>query len=275
VAQNEHRDLAEGLLAAVLSAGRIELAHFNAGVRVERKADQTPVTIADRLAEQVLLEALQRLRPKVPVIAEEAVAAGPIPEISGRFFLVDPLDGTRGFIEGRSEFTINVALVDNGAPLFGLIYAPALAQLFLTLGPHEAVKARLDPKTPFCGLAALGLVAMRTRIADPAALKALTSHAHLNARTLRFLEGYRVVERLALASSLKFALLADGCADLYPRLGPTSEWDTAAGHAIVRAAGGSVTRLDGAELSYGHREQGFRNPYFVAWGRRPLAASEA
>jgi 3'(2'), 5'-bisphosphate nucleotidase len=262
-------------LAAVLAAGRIEMAHFNAGVRVEHKADQTPVTIADRLAEQVLVEALNRLYPKVPVVAEEAMTVGPLPDIAGRFFLVDPLDGTRGFIEGRSEFTINVALVENGLPWFGLIYAPARAQLYLTLSPDTAAKVRLEPKTHLGGLDALALVAMRTRPADPHALKALTSQAHLNAKTLRFLEGYRIAERVALASSLKFALLADGEADLYPRLGPTSEWDTAAGHAILRAAGGSVTRLDGVELSYGHREKRFLNPPFVAWGRHPLPVSAA
>jgi|RhiMetdeSRZDD1v2_1073273.scaffolds.fasta_scaffold217344_2 3'(2'), 5'-bisphosphate nucleotidase len=267
---NEFARLAEGLLSVVLAAGRVQMAHFATGVTVELKVDQSPVTAADHQSEEIILEGLARLAPGVAVIAEEAVTAGRIPAITGPFFLVDPLDGTKGFIKGRREFTINIGLIEARRPAFGLIFAPALADFYVTLGPHSAATAQIEPAADVRRLADCALRPIRTRVPDPNAISALTSQTHLNKATTRFLEGFNVIERRAISSSLKFGLLAKGDADLYPRIGPTSEWDTAAGHAILAAAGGSVTRLDGAPLLYGNAERRFENPDFVAWGRGPL-----
>jgi 3'(2'), 5'-bisphosphate nucleotidase len=267
---NEIARLAEGLLSATLAAGRVQMAHFGAGVAVSIKDDQSPVTAADHESEEILLEALAHVAPGVPVVAEEEVTAGRIPNIAGPFFLVDPLDGTKGFIKGRREFTINVGLIEGRCPVFGLIYAPALSELYVTLATDRAAMAHVEPDARATTLADIALSPIRTRVPDPNAIAALTSQNHLNTATSRFLEGYNVIERRAIASSLKFGLLARGDADIYPRVGPTSEWDTAAGHAILTAAGGAVTRLDGAPLLYGNAERRFENPDFVAWGRGPL-----
>lgn len=262
--------LAEGLLPVALAAARVQVDHFRRGVAVERKPDGSPVTAADRESEELILRGLAQVAPGVEVVAEEQRAAGRTPQLAGTFFLVDPLDGTSGFIKGRTEFTINIALIVDRRPVFGLVYAPARDDFSVTLGPGQAANARLSPQAGVRTLADCGLRTVRSRAPDPLALCALTSRSHLNAATVRFLDGYGVVERRALASSLKFALLARGEADLYPRLGPTSEWDTAAGHALLAAAGGSVTTCDGAPLLYGHAERGFENSAFVAWGRTPL-----
>jgi len=266
----EVKSLAEGLLGVALAAARVQMSYFGSGVAVERKADHTPVTAADRQSEEIILEGLARLAPGVAVIAEEEVTAGRIPNITGPFFLVDPLDGTNSFIKGRTSFTINIALIEERVPVFGLVYAPALADFYVTLGRHEAANARLEPAAAMRTLAEADLQPIRTRVPDPNALLALVSQSHLTRATEHFLDGYKVMERRALASSLKFGLIARGEADLYPRVGPTSEWDTAAGHAVLVAAGGAVTTLDGAPLLYGNAAQRFENPDFVAWGREPL-----
>jgi 3'(2'), 5'-bisphosphate nucleotidase len=215
------------------------------------------------------------------VIAEEAVTAGRIPPIDGTFFLVDP-DGTKGFICGRAEFTINIGLIVDGRPRFGLVYAPALADFYVTLGPTDAVTASIEPHAEVADIAACHPRHLRTSVPDPHALRALTSQTHLNSTTQRFLDGYSVVDRRAVSSSLKFGLIAKGEADLYPRVGPTSEWDTAAGHAVLAAAGGSVTTLDGGALGYGRRGAPVRQPRFrglgppaVAKNTRSLGTSSA
>ena len=266
----EAKSLAEGLFDVVLAAARVEMSHFGPGVAVERKADLSPVTIADRAAEDIILHGLQRLAPGIPVIAEEAVSSGRLPATSDRFFLVDPLDGTKGFIKGKPEFTINIALIEQALPTFGIIYAPALADFYLTLGPGQAVNARLAPQTSARSLSEVQLQPIRGRVADPQALVALTSQSHPSRTTEAFLKRYRVVEQRALASSLKFGWLAKGAADLYPRTGETSEWDTAAGHALLVAAGGSVTTLAGGPLLYGKASCHYIKPNFVAWGGDPL-----
>jgi 3'(2'), 5'-bisphosphate nucleotidase len=196
------------------------------------------------------------------------VAAGHIPAIGRTFFLVDPLDGTKAFVRGRPQFTINIALIRDRSPVFGLLYAPAVPDFYVTTGPQEAWAARLPPASEVANLAACSLERLRTRVADPNALVALVSETHSDSTTSRLLDRYRVGERRALASSLKFGLIARGEADFYPRAGRTSEWDTAAGHAVLAAAGGTVTTCDGAPLLYG--KPGFRNPGFVAWGNTPL-----
>ena len=267
----EANSLAEGLFSVVLAAARVEMAHFGNGLAVEQKADLSPVTVADRAAEDIILRGLQRLAPGIPVIAEESVSMGRMPPAADRFFLVDPLDGTKGFIKGRPEFTINIALIETAQPTFGILYAPALADFYLTLGPDLAVNGMLEPQTTHQFLREANLQPIRSRLPDPKALVALTSQSHLNRATEAFLKRYQVVEQRALASSLKFGWLAKGVADLYPRTGETSEWDVAAGHAVLTAAGGVVTTLDGGPLVYGKAASHFINPNFVAWGRAPLS----
>ena len=268
---SEIRRLAEGLLSVALAAARVQMSHFGAGIEVEKKADHSPVTAADRQSEEIILAGLAKIAPGVPVIAEEEVAAGRIPDIAGPFFLVDPLDGTKGFIKGKPEFTINIGLIEARVPVFGLLYAPALSDFYVTLASDQAANAKLAPDSKVSGLADCSLRLLRGRVPDPHALVALTSQSHLNRATEAFLNGYNVIERRALSSSLKFGMIAKGEADVYPRVGPTCEWDTAAGHAVLTAAGGAVTMIDGSPLLYGNAERRFENPDFVAWGRGPLA----
>ena len=269
----EYVPLVEALLPAVLTAGRIEMAHFAAGVTVETKADTTPVTIADHEAEAVLTEGLHRAAPGIPVIAEEAVAAGRVPTVGDAFFLVDPLDGTRAFIKGSPEFTINIGLIVAGRPVFGIIYAPALDQFYATVGPGESIEATIPVAARDVDLGDCVLTRLATRQPDPQALVAFASRSHAAQSTDAFLQRLPIAEKRKASSSLKFCLIARGEADLYARLGQTSEWDTAAGQAILAAAGGSVTTLDGQSLTYGKRDAGYANPHFIAWAREPLMRS--
>ena len=267
---NDIHALAEGLLPVALAAGRVQMAYQAAGVTAITKADGSPVTAADQDSETIILAALERIAPGVPVVSEEAAAAGKTPSVGASFFLVDPLDGTKPYLRREPNFTVNIALIEGGNPVFGLVYAPALQDLYVTTAPGAAAMARLAPSSPATTLAECGLVPLRTREPDPKHLSALLSQTHLDRATERFLANYCITERRAVASSLKFVLLARGEADLYPRAGPTSEWDTAAGQAVLEAAGGSVTALDGKPFRYGKPR--FRNADgFVAWGRRPLA----
>ena len=268
----DHMRLAAALVPPVLAAGAIEMRHYRSGVTVESKADQSPVTIADREAEAVLVAAITAATPTIPIIAEEAVAAGRMPAIGPEFLLVDPLDGTREFIEQRGEFTVNIALVQQGVPVFGIVYAPATEELYVTLAPDRAVMTKVAPREGPVSIGDLDLAPIRTRRPDPSALVALASRSHSNAETETFLGRYRIAQRTNAGSSLKFCAIARGDADIYPRLGPTMEWDTAAGHAVLLAAGGAVTTLDGAPLRYGNTATGLRNPHFVAWGTpQPIA----
>ncbi len=271
----DYRGLVEALLPAVLDAGRIEMRHFRSGVAVETKADTTPVTIADHEAEEVLTEALHKTAPGVPVIAEEAVAGGRVPAIEDAFFLVDPLDGTRAFIKGSPEFTVNIGLIVERQPVFGIIYAPALDQLFVTVGRGEAVEANISPNDEGATLASAKLTRLATREPNRQALIAFASRSHAAQSTDEFLQQLPITEKRKASSSLKFCLIARGEADLYARLGQTSEWDTAAGQAILNAAGGCVTTLDGQPLVYGKKEGGYANPHFIAWAREPLLGAAA
>lgn len=266
----DHSRLADALLAAVLSAGEAILHHRRAGVAVETKSDASPLTAADREAEAIIMNALATAEPGVPVVAEEAASAGALPAIGAAFFLVDPLDGTREFVAGSDDFTVNIGFVVDGVPQFGMIYAPALGRLFATTGTECAVEAALPPGASVSDLAALRAEPIRTREPEPGRLTAVASRSHRTLDLEHFLTRLPVSEQKSIGSSLKFCLVARGEADLYPRLGPTSEWDTAAGHAIVTAAGGAVTRLDGTPLTYGRASARYCNPDFVAWGRRSL-----
>ena len=254
------------LVPPVLEAGAVEMRYYAMNVAVEAKADRSPVTVADREAEDILLRALATVAPEVPVIAEEAVSEGRVPQIGDRFFLVDPLDGTREFINKRGEFTVNVALIEHGVPVLGIVYAPAIGELYATLACDRAGLARIKPEIKRRGLEDCAFEAIRARQPDPDRLIAVASRSHMTPETEKYLARYPIAERRDSGSSLKFCLIARGDADIYPRLAPTMEWDIAAGHAVLAAAGGAVTAPDGSPLRYGKVADDFRNGDFVAWG---------
>ncbi len=266
----QQRALTNALLPAVIEAGRVELALFQDGCAVSVKADQSPVTEADLRAEAILLKALAAIMPGVAVVSEEAFAGGARSALTDPFLLVDPLDGTRQFVNGRKEFTINVALVEGGRPVYGLIFAPALADLFVTDGPGVAYRAALDLKTTvgavtFDGLQpAVTRVRTRNAILSQGGIIALLSRSRDTSRAEAMMARLPVAERCSLGSSYKFCKIASGSGDLYPQLGDTCEWDTAAGEAIVLAAGGHMVRSDGATMAYGQAAIDFRNPNFIA-----------
>jgi 3'(2'),5'-bisphosphate nucleotidase len=254
------------LIAPVLEAGAVEMRYYATAVEVEAKADRSPVTAADREAEEILLRALAEIAPGVPVVAEEAVSEGKLPQIGETFFLVDPLDGTREFISKRGEFTVNVALIEQGVPVLGLVYAPAIGELYATLGAGRAGLASVTAGARPRGIEDCGFRDIHVRVPDPEKLTAVASRSHMTPETEAFLARYPIAERRDSGSSLKFCAIARGDADIYPRLAPTMEWDIAAGHAVLVAAGGSVTSPDGVPMRYGKAASGFRNGDFVAWG---------
>lgn len=225
------------------------------------KSDQSPVTEADQRVEAELIAALARDLPGAPVIAEEAAAAGETPAHGDSFLLIDPIDGTREFLARRAEFTINLALVQNGAPVAGAVYAPAMGEVWFagahgfaaSAAPGGALPARQDWRP------------LRARKAPRGGLVALVSRSHLDAATQDFLARHPIVAQRPMGSSVKFCRLAAGDADVYPRFGRTMEWDTAAGDAILRAAGGATLGADGAPLVYGKARDHYRNGAFVAW----------
>lgn len=253
---------------SAIAAGRVILDIYRAGAAVRLKGDKSPVTEADEAAERLILEALSRHLPDIPVVAEEEAAAGRIPDVTGhRFILVDPLDGTREFIGGHDDFTVNIALIENGAPVLGVVHAPALGSLYLG-GGGKAEKLEIDDLDR---VRARHPIAVRTEHATPSAL---VSRSHNCDATDAYIKKSQILERKAVGSSLKFCLVAEGVADVYPRFSPTMEWDTAAGDAVLRAAGGMVTTEDGAPLTYGKHLPGlraFENPDFIAWGDRQKA----
>jgi 3'(2'), 5'-bisphosphate nucleotidase len=237
-------------------AGREILRHYHPGVEARLKQDRTPVTAADEAAEAIILPALRALAPEIPSVAEEATAHDGLPQIDrGRpFFLVDPLDGTREFLHGSGEFTVNIALIEKGRPVLGVVHLPALATTYAG-GPAGASFAVGETRQP---------ISARPKPSDGVIV--LASRSHNEGDDLdRYLATIHVAERIAAGSSLKFCRIAEGLADLYPRFGRTMEWDTAAGHAVLAAAGGHVVTADGAPLAYG--KPGFANPNFIARGR--------
>lgn len=264
------KELATALVRTAQSAGELIMRYRNSTAAVSIKEDGSPVTDADRAAEELILNDLARLAPGFVVVAEESASViGDALDPQKSFFLVDPLDGTRDFVRGGKDFTVNIALIRQGQPVFGLIYAPAIECLYMTPAIGEAVSARLSPSRG--EPEELQTTQLRTREPTPGKLTALTSRMHLDEATTRFMADIKVTETLQFSSSLKFGMLADGGADLYPRFSPTSEWDTAAGQAILHAAGGYVAAADGSPLKYGKTDENFLNPGFIAWGRRNTA----
>jgi 3'(2'), 5'-bisphosphate nucleotidase len=245
--------------------------HYREGAKVELKADASPVTQADKASEAIVLKALHRLAPGIPVVSEE-MAGDLSADLGPRFFLLDPLDGTKEFIQKRSDFTINIALIEDGNPLFGLVYAPARSLLALTLEAGRAVEAKLEPSEDGADLAELSCWPLRARPPSPEGLVAVVSRSHLDPATEAFLAKLKIVGKSSAGSALKFLEVAQGVADVYPRFGPTMEWDTAAGHAVLVAAGGYVMDTEGKPLPYGKAAKGLRNPSFIAWGQRTAAS---
>ncbi len=258
------------LTDAASRAGAAIMGHYSGSTEIEIKADSSPVTDADRDSQAIILDALKTFDPEIPVVSEE-VAADLTAALGPRFFLVDPLDGTKEFIKKRTDFTINIALADHGRPRFGLVYAPARSLLALTIADGEAVEATLAPNATGADLATLAQTRLQARDADPEGLTAVVSLSHFDEPTEAFLAKLNIAERSSAGSAVKFLELARGRADVYPRFGNTMEWDTAAGHAVLEAAGGSAFTTDGTPLRYGKTEAGLRNPGFVAWGRNPPA----
>jgi len=253
----------EDLAEIALKAGVIIMQIYATDFDVAAKTDASPVTQADEKAEALILSALTELAPDIPVLAEEAVAAGIIPEIAERFFLVDPLDGTKEFIHKRGEFTVNIALIEHGRPVMGVVFAPALDRLFVADSVSSAWQASVKPGGAVPP--ASERKAMRIRKA-PDQITAIASKSHRTPETDAFLEQFEVGDIVSAGSSLKFCLIAAGEADLYPRMGRTMEWDTGAGQAVVEAAGGRVLQEDGAPLLYGKTERGYDNPHFIVYG---------
>jgi 3'(2'), 5'-bisphosphate nucleotidase len=249
-------DIGEALAEICEAAAQLILPLWRSGVTVLRKADESPVTEADRRGEALILEALAKRFPGVPVVSEEdASEFGTPQEIGPRFFLVDPLDGTKAFVRGDPNFTVNIGLIEDGAPVAGAVTAPATGESWFTTpngaskrlpgGAAEAVRVRAWPAGQ-----ALALTSLTMKDEEAAGL----------ART------YGFDRREGMDSSIKFCRIAEGAADIYPRHGPTMEWDIAAAHAVLQAAGGSVRTLDGGRFLYGKADQGFRNGAFVARG---------
>ena len=251
--------LLEVMVSAAIEAGRVACAIYRGDFKVETKQDESPVTAADHAAEAIILARLAAAAPTIPVVAEEQVAAGQVPETGREFFLVDPLDGTKEFIQRRGDFTVNIALVRERAPVLGVVYAPAKSQLFGgDVGAHGAFRS--DQSVDAEARASRSDIRVRT---PPAVgLTVVASRSHLNAETDQYLRRLKTSTLVSVGSSLKFCLVASGEADVYPRLGPTMEWDTAAGHAVLAAAGGTVINLDSTPFRYGKPD--FRNPSFIA-----------
>jgi len=257
------KELLEQVLPVTRAAGRAILEVYATNFEVRGKSDASPVTAADERAEAIILAALAKLTPSIPAVSEEAAAAGRTPAVAESFWLVDPLDGTKEFINRNGEFTVNIALIENGHPTLGVVLAPALSRLF---AGAAGVGAFLEENT--------GRRPIACRAVPPAGLTVVASRSHGDAEALdRFLAGRKVASQTNAGSSLKLCLVAAGEADLYPRLGRTMEWDIAAGDAVLRAAGGMVRTLSGDPLVYGKPD--FANPHFAAWGFEPAASTGA
>lgn len=248
------------LLRLARDAAREIMSIYASDFAVRDKADLSPVTEADEKAERVILAGLREHFPEVPVVAEEQTAAGIIPVTAEDFFLVDPLDGTKEFLSRNGEFTVNIARIRDGRPTVGVVYAPA-------------TKALYWGEDGMAGQAAFDLDGVpektmwqpcHVRPAPAAGLTVVASRSHRDAETDAFLSTVKVAKLISAGSSLKFCKVACGAADLYPRFGRTMEWDTAAGQAVLEAAGGKVVDTSGAPLRYGKRQRGFDNPGFIA-----------
>ncbi len=243
-----------------LDAGEVIMKYYEGleDMQVDTKNDNSPVTLADREAEMFIQMSLEQLTPDISIVGEEAAALGKVEPVTGEeyFWLVDPLDGTRDFIGGGDEFTVNIALIHNGRPIIGVIYAPAKGEMFAGHGPGTAIRWLQDSGNE---------KEISVRPLSKGGMTVVTSKHYGNDSKLdKFLERFKVEKVIKRASSLKICAVAMGKADIYPRLGPTCEWDTAAGDAILQSAGGVITDIDGKPLQYGGADPKWLNPEFVA-----------
>jgi 3'(2'),5'-bisphosphate nucleotidase len=252
--------LCDALAALAVKAGAKIMDVYGADFEAERKSDDSPVTAADRIGEAIILEGLNIIAPETPVLAEEAASEGQIPTLGREFFLVDPLDGTKEFINRTGEFTVNIALVRDARPALGVVYAPAAGKLYGGVVGAGAWRAKITDH---------GSIGERKEIsvAEPVTggLIAVASRSHRSPETDDYLKKLDIADFAAAGSSLKFCLIAEGAAHIYPRFGRTMEWDTGAGQAVLEAAGGKVlTHPEATPLAYNKKERGFDNPHFIA-----------
>jgi len=251
-------------LRAAIAAAAIINDVYARPFAADKKSDGSPVTEADALAEAAILDHL--MPTGLPVLAEESVAAGRVPVLGRRYFVVDPLDGTKEFVKRNGEFTVNIGLVEDGRPVMGVVLAPVTGRAHAG-GPDGAFSCETASGVP----TDMSPISVK----DNKPLRIVASRSHGHAALAALCQTLEVGEDVSVGSSLKFCLLAEGKAQLYPRFTPTSEWDTAAGQAVLEAAGGAVVTLDGQPLAYGKTESGFLNPYFVAASTRELAERAA
>ena len=262
-----HDAIAEFFARIALAAGPAIMAVYNGECVVRSKQDLSPVTLADEQAEAIILRLLAETASPMPVIAEESSSKGDQVAISDAFILVDPLDGTREFIARNGEFTVNIALVRHGRVVAGAVYAPALEKLWF--GGERAYFCSARPGADLPPADAWRALHVRPA---PAGLVALASRSHCDPATEAFLARLPIADRRSAGSSLKFCVIAEGEADVYPRFAPTMEWDTAAGEAVLRAAGGIVNAIEGGPLRYANTASKLRNGGFIAWGDAGFAA---
>jgi len=249
-----HQQYLEACITIARDAGRVIMTYFSGQFDTRQKEDKSPVTDADIAANTLITKELLRLSPHIPIIAEEDEVAGA--EGHEMFWLVDPLDGTRSFVRGEPEFTVNIGLIRNHKPVLGVIYAPPQDIMYYGEVGQGAFRIEQDGKaTP-----------IKVRTPSTEGLVVTRSKAHPSAETAAYMEKLRIREVVSGSSSIKFCMVAEGGADIYPRFGRTMEWDTAAGHAILLAAGGRVETVDGKPLSYG--KPGYENPHFIAFGEQ-------
>jgi len=246
-------------LRAAWAGGEAVMRVYADPFEVTQKDDKTPVTEADLASERVIVEMLTKAFPDIPVVSEETVPEAGFAEPAARFWVVDPLDGTKEFVARNGEFAVLIGLVENGRPVLGVVHGPAIDVTYVAQGPGTAMRRRdggsFEP--------------IRTRVPPPEGVVVIHSRSHENSRRLaEYFEGKPVLERHVCGSALKFGVLAAGEADCYPRFGTTMEWDTCAGQAVLEAAGGHVFGLDGAPLRYG--KAGLKNDGFLAWGAKPV-----
>jgi 3'(2'), 5'-bisphosphate nucleotidase len=263
--------LLDELTTIVSQAAAAALAARATGLKARTKPDRSPVTAADEASEAVILDGVSRLLPGVPILSEEAHGRSPVGPLGDSFVLVDPLDGTRELVAGRDEFSINVGLVQDGEARLGIVAAPARGLLWRGAEPGSAERLRIPAGVP--ASAVRERTAIRPRRLPADGIVAAVSRSHLNAETEAFLHRIPGVQLLRSGSAVKLCQVAEGTADLYPRLAPVCEWDLGAGHAVLAAAGGLVVAADGMPLSYGRNAQGFIVSGFIAWGD-PTAAGK-
>ncbi len=250
--------LVKPLLETTLKAGKVVMDVFNTDFEFTGKTDNSPVTEADRKGEELITAALKEIAPNIPIVGEEAKSEGKCPDISGgTFWLVDPLDGTKEFIKKGSDFTVNIGLIIDGNPVMGFVLAPALNKFYWGVVGEGAWVADVKDSQ------LTNTQAIHARVTDSEKLVIVASKSHRSEELEKYLQNFPKAENISIGSSLKLCLLATGEADLYPRLGPTCEWDTAAAHAVLLAAGGHVEVADGTPLTYAKDTTSFLNPWFL------------